>query len=353
MVRPARLGFPFMPARPFRRIRQNFGVACTLLLPLLAAGCNDAPVYRRFEGTAMGTTWRVTAPCAGDVRAEIEAELAQVDAEMSTYRADSALSRFNAAPAGAWTDVPAPVVDVVDAALQLSRESSGAFDVTVGPLVDLWGFGPPGVVGAVPDAAAVMAARDRVGYAALVVRRSPPALQKTRDVEVDLTSVAEGHGVDRVAERLVRAGCRDMLVEIGGEIRARGVNAAGEPWRVGVEVPDPDRHGAVQRIVPLTDSALSTSGDYRNFFVAHGRRYSHIIDPRTGYPVDHALASVTVLHASTMWADGYSTLLLVLGPEDGWAFAVAHDLAALFIVRGESGFEERYTPRLAAALGDG
>jgi thiamine biosynthesis lipoprotein len=301
----------------------------------------------------MGTTYRVIAACDADVGAEIEAELADVDAEMSTYRSDSAVSRFNAAPAGVWTEVPQAVVDVVEIAQTLNRESAGAFDVTVGPLVDLWGFGPRGGGSAVPDEAAITAARHRVDAAALQVRRSPPALSKTRGIEIDLASVAEGHGVDRVAERLARAGCRDMLVDIGGEIRARGVNAAGETWRVGVEVPDPRRQGAVERVVRLHNTALSTSGDYRNYFESGGRRYSHIIDPRTGYPVNHALTSVTVLHASTMQADGYSTLLLVLGPEAGWDFAVDHDLAALFIVRGESGFEERYTPRLAAALGDG
>jgi thiamine biosynthesis lipoprotein len=324
-----------------------------MLVPWLLAGCEDASPYRRYEGAAMGTTYRVIAACDADAGEAIEAELADVDAEMSTYRSDSAVARFNAAPPGVWTAVPQPVVDVVATAQQLNRESGGAFDVTVGPLVDLWGFGPPGRGGAVPDAAAIAAARKRVDPAALLVRRSPPALAKTRDIEIDLASVAEGHGVDRVAERLSRAGCRDMLVDIGGEVRARGVNAAGQPWRVGVEVPDPRRRGAVERVVRLENTALSTSGDYRNFFDSGGRRYSHIIDPRTGYPVNHALASVTVLHASTMHADGYSTLLLVLGPEDGWDFAVDHDLAALFIVRGESAFEERYTPRLAAALDDG
>jgi thiamine biosynthesis lipoprotein len=341
-----------MSVRPSRRYRRHIGVVCTLLLPPLLAGCAEVSAYRTYEGATMGTTYRVTAACDSDVGARIEAELAQVDAEMSTYRADSAVSRFNAAPAGVWTEVPGPVVDVVQAAVRLNRESAGAFDVTVGPLVDLWGFGPSGGGQTVPAAGAIAAARDRVDAAALAVRRAPPALLKTRNIEVDLASVAEGHAVDRVAGRLARAGCRDMLVEIGGEISARGVNAAGQPWRVGVEVPDPRRNGAVARVVRLEDAALSTSGDYRNFFAAGGRRYSHIIDPRTGYPVNHALASVTVLHASTMWADGYSTLLLVLGPDDGWAFAVAHDLAALFIVRGESGFEERYTPRLEAALDD-
>lgn len=320
----------------------------TLLLAL--AGCADGD-YARYEGPTMGTYYRVTAACPVDVGARVDAELETVNDEMSTYRPGSELSRFNVAPVDAWFETVPALIEVVDAALQLSRASGGAFDVTVGPLVNLWGFGPEDRAG-IPSPEAVAAARAGVGYAALETRAEPPALRKTRALYVDLSAIAKGHGVDRVAGRLDAAGCTDYLVDVGGEVRARGVNPAGGAWRIGVEVPDPTSAGAIQRVVLLRDAALATSGDYRNFVEDAGRRYSHTIDPRTGYPVDHALASVTVLHAAAMWADGYATLLSVLGPEEGWRFAQTHDLAVLFVFRGANGFEERYTPRFAAYLAE-
>jgi thiamine biosynthesis lipoprotein len=316
---------------------------------LLLAGCSAGSDYQRHDGSTMGTYYQVTAECPGDVAALIEAELHAVNDEMSTYLPESALSRFNAAPVDEWFPLPASVVAVIDAARVLSQESDGAFDVTVGPLVNLWGFGPTETSG-VPEAEAIATARSRVGYEALQVRANPPAARKSKALYVDLSAIAKGHGVDRVFERLVAAGCSSLLVDVGGEVRGRGVNPKGQAWRIGVEVPDPASSGAVQRVVQLDGAALATSGDYRNFFEAGGRRYSHTIDPRTGYPVTHALASVTVLHESTMWADGYATLLDVLGPDAGWDFAIAHDLAVLLIVRGETGFEERYTPRFEAVL---
>ncbi len=325
------------------------GWAVLVALLLGTAACADRTSYQRHSGPTMGTYYQVNAACPGDVAGLVDAELQAVNAEMSTYLDDSALSRFNRAPLDEWIEVPAPLVDVVDAALELSRRSGGAFDVTVGPLVNLWGFGPESVSG-IPDAAAIAVGRAQVGHDALTTRRATAALRKSRAVYVDLSAIAKGHGVDRVVQRLLEAGCTDLLVDVGGEVRAAGVNPDGRPWRIGVEVPDPAELGGVQRVLALRDAALATSGDYRNFIESAGRRYSHTIDPRTGYPVDHALASVTVLHPSAMWADGYATLLTVLGPEAGWTFALDQTLAALFVVRGENGFEERYTPALEAAL---
>jgi len=322
-----------------------------MVLLLVTAACADRTAYQQHSGPTMGTYYQVSAVCPSDVGGLISAELEAVNAEMSTYLADSALSRFNRAALDQWIDVPAPLVEVVDAALELSRHSAGAFDVTVGPLVNLWGFGPDAASG-VPDPAAIAATRAQVGFDALATRQTPAGLRKSRALYVDLSAIAKGHGVDRVALRLLAAGCSDLLVDVGGEVRAAGVNPDGRPWRIGVEVPDPTQAGGVQRVVALRDAALATSGDYRNYIESAGRRYSHTIDPRTGYPVDHALASVTVLHASAMWADGYATLLTVLGPDAGWTFALDEALAALFIVRGENGFEERYTPAFEAALRD-
>jgi thiamine biosynthesis lipoprotein len=244
----------------------------------------------------------------------------------------------------------------VDAAARLSRESAGAFDVTVGPLVNLWGFGPQAGAApahpAVPGDEALARARQRVGFDKLEVRLDPPALRKEAELYVDLSAIAKGHGVDRVAGRLVSAGCSDLLVDVGGEVRAIGRNPGGRVWRVGVETPDPAQLGGVERVLVLDHVAAATSGDYRNYVEVDGQRYSHTIDPRTGRPVSHGLASVTVLHASAMWADGYATALDVLGPEAGFELAERLGLPALFLVREDGSFRTRYTPALESALAE-
>jgi len=320
-------------------------------LLLVAAGCGEQASYQTFTGTTMGTQYRVQASCSAVSKQpdrlqknEIDAQLEAINALMSTYQADSVLSRFNASPPGDWYEVPRALVVVVKAALSLSEQSEGAYDITVGPLVNLWGFGPEGRPTAVPDTAALENARERVGYKYLHVRAQPPALRKDRDLYVDLSSIAKGYGVDVLAEWLAQQSCGNFLVDIGGEVRTRGVNSREEPWRIGVEVPDPARFGMVQRIIDVSNLSVATSGDYRNFLEFGGKRYSHTIDPRTGRPVQHHLASVTVLHRSAMWADGYATLLEVLGGEQGYAFAVERHLAALLIERSPEGISERETP---------
>jgi thiamine biosynthesis lipoprotein len=338
--------------RPTRLQRRALTLA--ILAGVLAA-CGE-PAFRDYDGSTMGTYYRVTARCPEDVSGLIERELVAVNQEMSTYIVDSALSRFNAAPVGDWIDVPKPLADVLDAALKLSRESAGAFDVTVGPLVNLWGFGPPdpaksaAALASVPDSARIAAVRLRVGFGKLEVHADPPRLRKSADLYVDLSAIAKGHGVDRLADRLTGAGCSNLLVDIGGEVRAIGRSPSNRAWRIGVEVPDPDSFGAIQRVIQLEDMAAATSGDYRNFRDLGTERYSHTIDPTTGYPVTHNLASVTVLHPSAMWADGYATALNVLGPAAGFALAERLGLPALFIIREESGFDERYTAPMGKAL---
>lgn len=337
------------PASIFRRVAAL--VCCSSPALLLLLGCSEGAEFRRYGGNTMGTYYQVTARCPADVAAPIDETLRQVNAEMSTYLPDSVLSRFNSAPPGDWFAVPASLAEVVAAAADLAKRSGGAFDVTVGPLVNLWGFGAEAAA-TPPTDAAVAATLERIGHRFLSVRREPPALRKSVALYVDLSAIAKGHGVDRVVARLEQAGCNAMLVDIGGEVRGRGVSPANRPWRIGIEVPDPGQVGAVQRVIRVEDTAVATSGDYRNFREAEGRRFSHTIDPRSGYPVDHALASVTVVHPSAMWADGYATLLNVLGPEAGLEFARRHQLAALLIVRREDGFEERYTDAFGALLVD-
>ena len=298
----------------------------------------------------MGTVFRVTAHCPNDVSGSIEAELAAVDGEMSTYRPDSLLSRFNQAEVDTWFAISADLLHVVQAAQSMSRRSEGAFDITVGPLVNLWGFGPDGHDRPLPSQPELRRARSRVGYAKLELRRQPPALRKRSDVYVDLSAIAKGHGVDRVAERLQAQGCTDYMVDIGGEVRVLGVNPQGQPWRIGIEVPDSGSIGKVQRILSLESMAVATSGDYRNYVEHGGERFSHTIDPRSGRPIRHGLASVTVVHESALWADAYATAINVMGFDAGWAFAEEENLPVLLIMRSANGFEDRYNAAMEAFL---
>jgi thiamine biosynthesis lipoprotein len=286
----------------------------------------------------------------GALGAEVDAAFADVDARMSTYRDDSEVSRFNASTSVDWQEISPGLLEVLETAQRISRMSDGAFDVTVGPLVDLWGFGPAPRRDVVPDGAEIAAARARVGFDAIETRDRPPALRKSRpDVALDLSAIAEGHAIDRVAALLEAHGIGDYVVELGGELRARGSSERGEPWAIAIEQPVPEARRA-QRIVHVSGASVATSGSYRNYFEAGGRHYSHIIDPRTGAPVDHDLVSVTVIATSSMHAGALATALLVLGPEAGYALAVREGIAALLVRRSGDSFVERPTPALDAYL---
>jgi len=304
------------------------------------------------EGPTMGTRYRVTVPAAARVRdedalgAELRAVLDGVDGRMSTYRPDAELARFNAAASTAWFDVSDETREVVEQAVAVARGSGGAFDPTVGPLVDLWGFGPEARTGRPPAPAAVAARRRAVGVEHLETRGTPSQLRKHRpDVRLDLSGIAKGHALDRLAACLDARGLRAYLVDVGGELRARGERAPGAPWRVGIERPVPGATDLVATLA-LGDEALATSGDYRQFFDAGGRRYCHLIDPRRGAPVDHDLAAVTVVARDGAEADAWATALMVLGPDAGEARARARGLAALFVVRAAGAMVLRTTPEL-------
>jgi FAD:protein FMN transferase len=322
---------------------------------LLLAGCDRGPYEHRLDGRTMGTWYQVVAYCDApipELQQRVHALLVEVNGHMSTFQPDSVLSRFNQAPAGEWISVSEPLVEVVDASLALSLASGGAFDVTVGPLVNLWGFGPDRRPPEAPSRQAISAVSERVGFQHLEVRHSPPAMRKHRDTYVDLSAIAKGYGVDRVADALLEWGCNSNLVEIGGDLRAGAAKPDGTPWRIGVEVPDPEALALVQRVLAAESIGIATSGDYRNYAEWAGERAHHIIDPRTGRPAISSLKSVTVLHPSAMWADGYATLLHVLGPDDAFEFALEAELPVLLIVQTEEGFEERATPMLEPYLLD-
>ncbi len=326
-----------------------------LALTLGACAPGDG-VQIELAGPTMGTYYnvKVVNPPPGATRetlhAGVEGVLAEVNRLISTYDPDSELSRFNRHPGTDWVGISPELLGVVDESLEISRLSGGAFDVTVGPLVNLWGFGPEPKPERVPPPEAIDRARERVGFHRLRLDPERPAMKKDRaDVYVDLSALGEGYGADRVADYLSAQGVGDFMVAVAGAIRVRGHNAKGMPWAIAVEEPTPGRR-AVHRIIQVTDGGLSTSGDYRNYFEEDGKRYSHEIDPQTGRPIEHRLASVTVIGETAARADGLATALMVLGEERGPQVAEAEGIAALFIVRTEGGFREEATPAFARYL---
>jgi thiamine biosynthesis lipoprotein len=277
----------------------------------------------------------------------IDAELAHVDELMSTWRDDSELSRFNAAPANQPFAVSPELIEVVELAQQISERSGGAFDVTVGPLVEAWGFGTAKSEQHVePSEATLAELRGKVGYRELLVDRQANTLTKRIEgLQVDLSAIAPGATADRVAAILDAADVTDYMIEIGGEVRSRGDNPQGEGWKIGIEEPSDAADARVaQAILRVHDAGVATSGDYRNYWEKDGVRFSHTIDPRTGRPIAHTLASVTVVHETAAQADGWATALNVLGPDEGLELAIDLDLAAYFLVRTDTGFEVRSTP---------
>ena len=279
--------------------------------------------------------------------------LERIEGRMSHYRPASELSRFNRARTTEPQPLSAETIGVVVEALAVGRASGGAFDVTVGPLVGAWGFGPPGRAPTAPDAASLAALRARVGAELLEVDRVAATLRKRHpDVTVDLSAIAKGYAVDAVASLLAARGFRDYLVEIGGELRAGGrERVQGEPWRVAIERPSPGAGDGRSASCPLTDAAVATAGDYRNFYDLDGARVSHTVDPRTGRPVTHRLRSVSVIADRCSLADARSTALNVLGPDEGYALSVAQGWAALFVTDDGSGrLVERETPAFAVAV---
>ena len=305
----------------------------------------------------MGTTYSIKLvglPVAlneDQIRERVDAILEGVNERMSTYRDDSELSRFNQAGHTAWFGVSRELLDVLTEAQRVSDATEGAFDVTVGPLVDLWGFGPPRAQDdQIPAQRNIDGARARVGYQALALKDSPPSVRKFRpDIQVDLSAIAKGYAVDRLATYFDILGVGNYLIEIGGEIKARGLSAKQRPWRIAIERPSSGAR-SVQTVVELEDAGLATSGDYRNYFEPDGLRYSHAIDPLSGRPVTHRLASVTVVDSSVMRADAWATALLVLGPEKGLRLADEQGIAAYLIIAAGDDFETRATQAFAGYL---
>lgn len=319
-------------------------------------GCLFQEKVESYSGPTMGSTYSVKY-VAGDAPVSVkqlmrqtESILAEVDQQMSTYRADSDIETFNSLPAGACMTVPEGIRDLVRAGQQLSDESGGALDLTIEPLLDLWGFGPHGSGERVPSAEEIATARKRVGHQHLTIKGEQ--LCKDADVQVDFNSIAAGYAVDRVTADLEASGITRYLVEITGELKALGQKPDGSPWRIAIEAPH-DNERVAQRVIELDGYAVSTSGDYRNYFERDGKRYSHTLDPQTGAPIEHNLAAVTVVDPSTLRADGLSTVLMVMGPERGLAYAAQKKIAAFFVVRKGHEFVSKSTEAFDELFGAG
>lgn len=330
-----------------------------LLCVFLMLGCDtktQAPYPFVFSGETEGTTFHIKAHklpekiAVAPLQNQIKALLDKIDGQMSTYKKDSELSRFNQNPSTDWQPVSAELFTVIKEAQKISALSNGAFDITVGGLVNLWGFGPEPMKFTAPTDALIKERLSKIGYKHLSLQEKPFAVKKAvPDLYVDLSAIAKGYAVDQVGLLLEQVGIHDYMVEIGGEVRVRGNNNEDQPWQIAIEKPTPNKI-VVERIIPLTNSGMATSGDYRNFFEVDGVRFSHTIDPRTGRPITHKLASISILSATTMEADALATAINVLGPIEGYKLAEQQKIAALFIIKTEQGFEEKATTAFASFL---
>ena len=295
-----------------------------LLFVALLVSCSGREQVS-ISGRTMGTTYQVQVVAdrgkiPPDLKATIDRRLDAINQSMSTYRPDSEISRFNVA----GVDEPVPVsgdfITVLKTAGRLNRLTDGAWDGTLDPLINLWGFGRKGVRNTVPDPDAIAECLDAVGMGYIDILPGNRLVKRRAGLTLDLASIAKGYGVDAVADVLRQQGFTDFLVEIGGEVVAAGRRPDGNPWRVGINRPDPAAaRDAVYAAIDLADRAMATSGDYRNFFEMDGRRYSHVIDPRTGYPVSNGVVSASVIADSCVFADGLATAVMVMGLDNGLA----------------------------------
>jgi thiamine biosynthesis lipoprotein len=300
----------------------------------------------------MGTRWTVMYPGgerpADTLPSAIEHVLARINQQMSTWDPQSVISQLNRAPRG-WYQVPAELFHVLSHALSVARESAGIYDPTVGELVDLWGFGPPGAVGAPPRHEDIAAAVQRCGWQKLKLDVKHRGVWQPGGLRLDLSAIAKGYGVDCIADALDQHGLSSYLVEIGRELKARGLRGDGRAWRVGIEIPDGS--GAPTLPMTLMNAALATSGDYRRYYMDEGRRYAHTIGVSNGYPIMNALASVSVVHAECMAADALATALLGMGLQNGLAHARQRGIPALFMHRHAGDVSLTWTDAFLALAG--
>lgn len=340
-------------------MRSQINLLFIAMSVLMLAACDKpaATTALVLEGKTMGTVWRVSlAGVESERKAELQQRIQQRldadDAELSTWKADSVLSRFNQSRELSPQPVSENMADIVTTSLLIGRKTGGAMDITVGPLVNLWGFGPTKQPGHTPDAAQIAAARAQIGLQHLRVVQGADGqwLQKDLpDLYVDLSTVGEGFATDHLARLMEQLGINNYLVSVGGAVLSRGLNAQQQPWRVAIQKPT-DRENAVQARVDLQGHGISTSGSYRNYYELDGKRISHVIDPVTGRPIEHKLVSATVIATTALEADGWDTGLMVLGTEKAKALAIKEHLAVYLISKQGDKFVSWMSPQFAAFL---
>jgi thiamine biosynthesis lipoprotein len=316
---------------------------CLLLLCLNA--CTEKNTIEiEFKGQTMGTLYNISLVSPANssldkkkLKKDITQILSNINQQMSTYIVDSEISRFNQAKSTNWFLVSNDLLKVVNAAQQVSELSEGFFDITITPLIDLWGFGPD-IKLKIPDKHALQEAKRQTGFQLLETKQSPPALRKKKDIlRIDLSAIAKGFAVDKISQYLSGQGLNNHLVEIGGEIRVSGTNQENRKWRVAIESPN-TKTETFSNVMGITNQAVATSGDYRNYYIVNGNRRSHIINPKTGEPIRQRLASVTVRHGSAMMADAFATALMVMGEDRAKRFAKEQDLSVYMLIREQEKF---------------
>ena len=311
------------------------------------------------QGLSMGTTWQVKAIIASNQsEAEliegIQQQLELVVAQMSPWESDSDLMRFNHAAPGTWHHLPKEFFQVLDHAVFVAEQTHGAYEPCIGHLANLWGFGPAGKIQSCPTETAIAQVMPYTDWRQLAIDRSKQSIYQAGGIHLDLCSTAKGYGVDQVARYLQEQGVTSYLVEVGGELRGLGVKPDQQPWWVELEDPTQPQHqeakDSAPPVIALHGLSVATSGDYNRYVEFQGQRYSHTIDPRTGYPVTHQVCSVTVIHPECMIADALATAISVLGLEQGMAYAQQLQVAARIIVREETGLREHLSPAMLAMM---
>jgi thiamine biosynthesis lipoprotein len=321
---------------------------CHILLILILSACSQLTPTQIITDSIFGTTYtiKVVAPITANklsqLTIEIKQRLEQIDAAMSSWRSDSQINLFNNSPINQWMQVSVDTYKVIKIAQHISQLTKGSFDITTAPLVKLWGFKEYQSTSSIPSDAEIIQALKNIGFTKLQLDDATHSIRKLAPIRIDLAAIAKGYAVDVISELLLTHGYDNHLVEIGGEIKLNGMREGGNKWRLAIEQPQ-ELEGSIAKIITLTNAALATSGDYRNYFVAGGTRYSHSIDPNTGYPISHNLASVTVIDSSSARADALATALTIMGIKQGLVFAQANNIAALFIIRDRQHFKQHYT----------
>ncbi len=336
-------------------IRNNKSIVYLVFVVLLfvfVSGCSSYSSEREqysINGATMGTTYSVKVILPKeyihnlDLQEAIDSVLSDVNEKMSTYISDSELSLFNQNQGVHWIDISNDLAHVISTSIMISKESNGSFDITVGPLVNLWGFGPTKNDSLIPKNSEVSKILSEIGIDNLELDLINLKIRKKiPQIYCDLSAIAKGYGVDKVGLFLESIGLNEYMIEIGGEVRVKGMNKDNKKWKIGISSPSQNN---LQQIIGISNLSMATSGDYFNYFEVDNIRYSHTIDPRTGRPIKHKLASVTVIHQNCEMADAYATAIDVMGPEEGFKFALAKELPIFMIVREENYFIEKMTPQ--------